>query len=97
MGNPCGKKISADWFDSQVNIRLYLELDQLVSSLMDKNSEGVWACSTCEYSSSSKNSVKEHVESRHVETQSYPCNICGYVCPTRKALKMHIFRNKHLC
>lgn len=62
---------------------------------MFKNEEGKWACNGCEYSSHASTSVKEHIESKHVEAQKYPCNTCGHVCPTRKALKMHIFRNKH--
>ena len=71
-----------------------LALDELVGSMMFKCDE-VWKCTSCDYSSKYKPSVREHIESKHIESQSYPCNVCGYVCPTRKALKMHIFRNKH--
>ena len=63
--------------------------------LMYKDENGKWVCNNCSYISYSSTSVREHVESKHIESQNYPCNICGHVCPTRKALKMHIFRNKH--
>ena len=62
---------------------------------MYKDENGKWVCNNCNYISYSSTSVREHVESKHIESQNYPCNICGHVCPTRKALKMHIFRNKH--
>jgi len=71
------------------------EIDDLVSSLMYKDDNGKWVCNNCNYISYSSTSVREHVESKHIESQNYPCNICGHICPTRKALKMHIFRNKH--
>ena len=74
---------------------ILIEIDDLVSSLMYKDENGKWVCNNCNYISYSSTSVREHVESRHIESQNYPCNICGHICPTRKALKMHIFRNKH--
>lgn len=74
---------------------ILIEIDDLVSSLMYKDENGKWVCNNCDYISYSSTSVREHVESKHIESQNYPCNICGHVCPTRKALKMHIFRNKH--
>merc|ERR1712098_40742 len=69
------------------------ELDHLVASLMDKTAEGIWLCNNCDYTSRSRNSVKEHVESRHIETQSYPCNICHKSYRTRHSLRTH----KYLC
>ena len=62
---------------------------------MFKDENGKWICNNCDYISYSSSSVREHIESKHIESQKYPCYICGHVCPTRKALKMHIFRNKH--
>ena len=62
---------------------------------MYKSDDGSWVCSSCSYGSRSITSVKEHVESKHLAPQQYLCSVCNYSCPTRKALKMHIFRNKH--
>jgi len=71
------------------------EIDDVIRSQMYKRMDGFWVCSSCEYSSKSSSSVREHVESKHISSDGYPCAVCGHVCPTRKALKMHIFRSKH--
>ena len=70
-------------------------MDTVIASLLFKNEAGDWCCASCDYSSKSSSSVREHVESRHVSSQGFPCLTCAHVCPTRKALKMHMFRGKH--
>ena len=72
-----------------------LDIDALVRSRMYKDEAGNWRCSGCDYFSKSSTSVSEHVESKHLLGPGFACNICQHVCPTRKALKMHIFRGKH--
>ena len=72
-----------------------LDIDALVRSQMYKDEAGNWRCSGCDYFSKSSTSVSEHIESKHVYGPGFACHICQHVCPTRKALKMHIFRGKH--
>ena len=55
-------------------------------------SGGLWSCAECEYTSRVRTDIVNHVESRHVDS-SVSCDLCGYVTKTRKALKMHKFRN----
>ena len=62
---------------------------------MYKDEAGTWRCSSCDYCSKSSTSVSEHIESKHIQGPGFACDICQHVCPTRKALKMHIFRGKH--
>ena len=81
--------------NTRTGVFCLLEVDDLISSMMYKSDDGSWACSSCSYVSKRITSVKEHVESKHIAPQQYICHVCNYSCPTRKALKMHIFRNKH--
>jgi Pyruvate/2-oxoacid:ferredoxin oxidoreductase delta subunit len=53
---------------------------------------GGYRCLHCSFSSDRSYNVKSHVEARHVTTGGLPCQLCGTVCPTRKALRMHVFR-----
>ena len=54
---------------------------------------GKYYCSLCEYSSSNKTHVKDHIESQHFpNTFSYQCPYCDNVVGTNKALKRHIQR-----
>ena len=67
-------------------------LDQ-ISSMMSK-SDGVWKCTECDYNSSIKTRLWEHVEAIHVKTAGYECHICHKVSPSYSAFKMHKSR-KH--
>ena len=72
----------------------YLGLDELICQNVDKDASGLWFCLQCNFSSNKKGNVQSHVEAKHVITQGVSCDVCGTICPTRKALSMHNFR-KH--
>ena len=75
-----------------MNKKSFLDLlDQMIESYIQK-SEGLWCCSECDYRSRVRGDTVNHVESRHVSS-SVSCELCGVVTKTRKALKMHKFRN----
>jgi hypothetical protein len=69
-----------------------LELDELIQSKMLREESGHWACLSCDYRRPNRGDVANHVEARHVDYSAVACNICGFVTKTRKALKMHKFR-----
>ena len=52
-----------------------------------------WQCSDCEYSSPYATSVKRHIESKHVGSVTYECEICQLRAPTKNALSVHKTRN----
>ena len=54
---------------------------------------GGYRCRHCSFTSDRSYNVKSHVEARHVVTGGLSCHLCQTVCPTRKALKMHVFRH----
>ena len=52
----------------------------------------VWACAECEYESSNRDDMKNHIEAKHVLSAGLACDLCGMWTKTRKAMKMHKFR-----
>jgi len=70
------------------------EMDGVISMNMERQSDGLWHCMICEYSSKKTTNVRHHIESRHLQGSSFGCHHCHQVCPTRNALSMHIHR-KH--
>ena len=52
----------------------------------------VWSCVVCQYQSSKKNNVFEHVEAKHVQSTGYNCQQCGTFCKTYSAYRSHIKR-----
>jgi heterodisulfide reductase subunit C len=70
-------------------------LDEALSrSILKEPGSSLYQCSFCTFTSDRSFTVKTHVESRHLMTGGLPCPACLYVCPTRKALKVHQ-RRKH--
>ena len=64
----------------------------MIQNFMRKDSEsGVWNCTECDYSTTCKPDMTNHVEARHIDS-SVTCTICGIETKTRKSLKMHMFR-----
>ena len=51
---------------------------------------GGWKCTDCDYYSAKKSNVHKHVESKHVETQYYPCNFCGKVFKGINSYNVHL-------
>ena len=60
---------------------------------MQKDASGLWFCLQCDFNSSRRGNVQSHVEAKHVISEGVSCGECGTICPTRKALSMHVYRN----
>ena len=63
-----------------------------VRALYYQGSEG-FQCSVCEHSSKSRQTMENHVEAKHVETQGWHCDICNKICPSKNAYKVHFSRH----
>jgi len=70
-------------------------IESAIDSQMGKDPGGCWRCFSCDYSNSTKATVKAHVEARHISSSGFECPQCLKICPTRHAMKMHKIRNKH--
>ena len=69
------------------------ELDTKVRSMMEKNASGKgwhsgYICKVCGKEGQSSQ-VQKHIESRHLEGVSIPCNFCEKKCRSRNALSAH--------
>jgi len=72
------------------------ELDEAIEGWLSRDPQGGFhTCLGCHFQSKHKNVVKEHIESRHITSPGFSCTVCHRVSPTRKALKVHIYRSKH--
>ena len=50
------------------------EVEQKIKELYEKV-DGVWACMTCDYTSTKRFNVRKHVD-KHIDGLSYSCNLC---------------------
>ena len=66
------------------------QLNNHVENQMSKSEDtGRWQCLTCGYEANIRGRLWEHVESSHVVTSGYPCEICHKVYPSKNAYKSH--------
>ena len=76
------------------------ELAEKAKSLMEKTSSltqdgkrSLYACKVCGKEGQSIN-VQQHIEANHLEGAVLPCNVCGKVSRSTRALQLHK-RNYH--
>merc|ERR1711892_1594524 len=75
------------------------ETDTLISSYFTKTScpetgVTIWQCVSCDKTSKWKTSIKNHVESSHLNNMlQFHCSFCSHVNNTSAGLKMHTKRN----
>jgi len=70
----------------------YKELDDQIETMMEKI-DGGWQCRMCgkvNIKPNSKQNMKTHVESIHMEGGAHPCNQCGKIYRSRHSLQVHI-------
>ena len=67
------------------------DLDERIRSMMTV-SDGQWSCTICGKTdtTNSKQRVSNHIEAKHIEGVSHPCNQCGKQFRSRHSLSQHI-------
>ena len=82
----------SDWLYICILV-LHAEIENQISQLMIRTDRG-WQCGQpgCDYVAN-KWSLRNHIESKHIDIGGIQCDHCSKVCPTRHALTMHIKRN----
>ena len=72
---------------------LFQEIDEKIKPLIIKyeNRRG-FSCKVCDRNGDS-GTIKDHIEAKHLEGISIPCNLCKIMLKSRSSLKMHKRRN----
>jgi len=65
-----------------------------IKSKMTKLPDGMWACTECSYQTKYSTTLTRHVESKHIQSDGFQCDVCHQFCPTRNSLMSHQYR-KH--
>ena len=78
-------------------IALFVEIEEIVSQNLTRDSDGNWRCLNCDFKSAWSTNVKQHIESKHVSGIQLACGFCDKISPTRHALAMHIRRYHKFC
>jgi len=71
--------------------KVFMEHEHVESYItsMIYNGDGRFFCGVCQKDSRQKQDIERHVESNHIETHPYVCQICGSQHKTRRYLKLH--------
>ena len=71
-------------------------LNNTLESMMEKI-DNEWICKVCGKSSKgNKDNLRKHVESKHMDGVSYPCQLCNTTFWSRSAILNHNFRKHHV-
>ena len=65
-------------------------IEQEIDGHLDINSPG--QCLSCPYYSSTKATLRQHIEAKHIDTGGFSCSVCNKICSTRHAFKIHRLR-----
>ena len=64
------------------------DLDERIRFMMTF-SNGQWSCTQCVKTATSKQLISNHIEAKHIEGVSHPCNHCGKLFRSRNSLNNH--------
>jgi len=64
-------------------------LDNEIGQHMQKLEFGNWRCAICGWETKARARLWEHIESSHIQTNGYTCDICEKFCPSKNAFKVH--------
>ena len=66
-------------------------LEAYISEMCVQCEDKSYYCGVCGHQGSGKKQdIERHIESFHIETDPFPCNICGISCKTRRGYQRHV-------
>jgi hypothetical protein len=69
----------------------YEELDATIKSMMEKNADGKWVCRVCG-KIENRQHMTNHIEGKHIDGISHPCEDCGKTLRSRHSLANHVWK-----
>ena len=69
------------------------DLDAMIDARISKTGPQTYQCMECSFNANKKSTVLNHVESKHISHGGVSCDLCGKVCATRQAYRMHKSRD----
>ena len=69
-----------------------MAIDKDVARIVDEmivKQDNFWNCTVCQFKSTNRSHLKEHVET-HIEGLEYPCNNCGKIMRSSAAYRVHL-------
>ena len=64
-------------------------LKKTIDQHLERNDDGSWICKLCGKSAKWRQQMQYHVEGKHLEGMSLPCNLCEKIFRTRNSLLVH--------
>ena len=80
-----------------MSITIYVFVEEFIAAIkskMTKLADGMWACTVCSYQTKYSTTLTRHVESKHIQSAGFQCDVCHQFCPTSNSLMSHKYR-KH--
>ena len=71
------------------------QLDSYISSVCHQLENKTYACGVCDKPSEQRQVVERHIESCHIVTVPFPCEVCGASLKTRHGFKRHMRTHKN--
>ena len=73
------------------------DLDAMIDARIGKTGPQTYQCMECSFNANKKSTLSNHLESKHIRHGGVSCDLCGKICATRQAYRMHKSRDhKHL-
>lgn len=79
----------------QIEIYCTNELNCKINSMLEKADDGTktWRCTVCRKVGTRKSHMRIHIEGKHIEGASFPCEICGKTSRSRNGLANHMLKD----
>ena len=71
------------------------QLDNYISETCLQTEFKTFYCGVCQKPGNKKQDIERHIESVHIQTNPFKCDICGSLLKTRKSLQIHLRRHKN--
>merc|ERR1712129_164953 len=65
---------------------------KLLGPMFQISEDGKYFCEfkDCEYKTKTKSSIKKHIQGKHFDARSDPCDKCSYIAKNPQALRWHV-------